>query len=62
MSYRHIDQDMLAVVAGDPWQVNATLQHGRPAHINALAQAFHNAAKSTADADDAFLRGTRLVV
>ncbi|MDI3313421.1 MAG: hypothetical protein QJR12_03755 [Mycobacterium sp.] len=56
MSYRHIDHDKLAVVAGDPWQVNATLQHGRPAHINALAQAFHNAGESTADADEAFRR------
>ncbi|MGH3542504.1 MAG: alpha/beta hydrolase [Mycobacterium sp.] len=55
MNLRHIDRDKLVAAAGgDPWQVNATLQHGRPAHIAGLAQAFHDAGKSTREADDAF--------
>lgn len=41
---------------GDPWRVNQSLQSGRPAEISNLAQAFHDAGESTADADDAFQR------
>ena len=51
----NIDRDKLVAAAGgDPWQVNATLQHGRPAQIDGLAQAFNNAGQSTTDADNAF--------
>lgn len=48
-----IDQ-LVAAAGGDPWQVNATVQHGRPAQIDSLAQAYKNAGQSTADADNAF--------
>lgn len=51
----NIDSDKLVAAAGgDPWQVNATLQHGRPAQIDLLAQAFHNAGRSATEADNAF--------
>ena len=51
----NIDRDKLVAAAGgDPWQVNATLQHGRPAQIDGLAQAFNKAGQSTTDADNAF--------
>ncbi|WP_240563001.1 hypothetical protein [Mycobacterium sp. IS-2888] len=39
---------------GDPWKVNATLQSGRPAQISDLAQAFHDAGRSTEQAESAF--------
>ncbi|CAM4358049.1 hypothetical protein MB901379_04897 [Mycobacterium basiliense] len=39
---------------GDPWKINATLQSGRPAQISDLAQAFHDAGQSTAEAETAF--------
>lgn len=39
---------------GDPWEVNASLQSGRPARISDLAQAFHDAGRSTAEAEAAF--------
>lgn len=45
---------LCAHAGGDPWKVNATVQHGRPAQIDTLAQAYKNAGKSTADADKAF--------
>ncbi len=51
----NIDRDKLvAAAAGDPWLVNAALQHGRPAQIDGLAQAFHNAGQAAAAAGDAF--------
>jgi Alpha/beta hydrolase len=54
----NIDRDKLVAAAGgDPWQVNATLQRGRPAQIAGLANAFHNAGTSTSDADHAFQQG-----
>ncbi len=53
----NIDRDKLvAAAAGDPWLVNATLQHGRPAQIDGLAQAFHSAGQAAAAADDGFAR------
>lgn len=39
---------------GDPWNINGTLQSGRPAQIANLAQAFHNAGQSTGEAEAAF--------
>ncbi|KAA1248566.1 hypothetical protein F0Q45_19880 [Mycobacterium simiae] len=45
---------LVAEAGGDPWQVNATLQHGRPADISALAQAFDRAGQSANNADAAF--------
>lgn len=39
---------------GDPWKINATLQGGRPAQIANLATAFHEAGRSTAEAEAAF--------
>lgn len=39
---------------GDPWKVNAMLQSGRPAQISHLAQAFHDAGRSTLEAEEAF--------
>ncbi len=53
----NIDRDKLvAAAAGDPWLVNATLQHGRPAQIDILAQAFHHAGQAATAADNAFAR------
>jgi hypothetical protein len=51
----NIDPGKLAAAAGgDPWVINASLQHGRPAQIDNLAQAFHDAGQSAAEADGAF--------
>jgi Alpha/beta hydrolase len=55
VSLVNISVDSLCAHAGgDPWQVNATVQHGRPAQIDSLAQSYKAAGKSTADADSAF--------
>jgi hypothetical protein len=57
---RNISLDkLIAAAGGDPWQVNATLQHGRPAQIADLGQAFHNAGQSTKEADNAFAEARR---
>jgi hypothetical protein len=45
---------LVAEADGDPWAINAALQHGRPAQIDSLAQAFHNAGQSAAEADATF--------
>lgn len=45
---------LVAEAGGDPWAINAALQHGRPAQIDNLAQAFHNAGQSAAEADTTF--------
>jgi Alpha/beta hydrolase len=45
---------LIAEAGGDPWAVNASLQTGRPAQISALANAFHEAGQSTAEASAAF--------
>ena len=50
---------LCAHAGGDPWKVNATVQHGRPAQIDSLAQAYKNAGKSTAEADTAFAQARR---
>lgn len=39
---------------GDPWKINDTLQSGRPAQISTLAKAFHDAGRSTGEAEAAF--------
>lgn len=39
---------------GDPWKIDATLQSGRPAQISNLAKAFHDAGRSTGEAEAAF--------
>lgn len=39
---------------GDPWKINSTLQSGRPAQVSNLAKAFHDAGRSTAEAEAAF--------
>lgn len=45
---------LVAEAGGDPWAINAALQHGRPAQIDSLAKAFHNAGSSAAEADATF--------
>jgi hypothetical protein len=45
---------LVMFASGDPWKANATLQSGRPAQIADLGQAFHNAGRSTQEADKAF--------
>ncbi len=55
MHLRYISKGLLILFAGgDPWKINATLQAGRPAQISDLAQAFHDAGRSTADAEASF--------
>ena len=39
---------------GDPWKINASLQKGQPGQISDLAEGFHNAGRSTQEADSAF--------
>ncbi|BBZ72748.1 hypothetical protein MPRS_38410 [Mycobacterium paraseoulense] len=39
---------------GDPWKINQTFQSGQPAQISNLAQAFHDAGRSTSEAEAAF--------
>lgn len=39
---------------GNPWKINDTLQSGRPAQISNLAAAFHDAGRSTGEAEAAF--------
>ncbi|BDB42277.1 putative alpha/beta hydrolase [Mycobacterium kiyosense] len=45
---------LVTKAGGNPWSVNKTLQRGCPAQISSLAQAFHDAGHSTAEADAAF--------
>ena len=55
MQLRYISKGALIVFAGgDPWKINNTLQSGRPARISNLAKAFHDAGRSTAEAEAAF--------
>ncbi len=55
MQLRHMSVPFLiAEAGGDPWSTNASLQAGRPVQISALAQAFHDAGVSTAEAGAAF--------
>lgn len=55
MQLRHISVALLITEAGgDPWAVNAGLQTGQPAQIDALAQAFYRAGRCTQEAGAAF--------
>jgi hypothetical protein len=55
MHLRYISQGALVMfTGGDPWKINATMQSGRPAQISNLAQAFHDAGRSTGDAEISF--------
>lgn len=55
MRLRYISKGALIMFAGgDPWKINGTLQSGRPAQITNLATAFHDAGRSTAEAEAAF--------
>ncbi|OBI37810.1 hypothetical protein A5708_00990 [Mycobacterium colombiense] len=55
MHLRYISKGALIMFAGgDPWKINATLQSGRPARISNLATAFHDAGRSTGEAEAAF--------
>ncbi|OBG90853.1 hypothetical protein A5697_11015 [Mycobacterium sp. E3251] len=46
--------ELVAGAGGDPWEVNRTLQAGSPAQIERLAEGFHGAGRSTAEAEHAF--------
>lgn len=46
--------ELVAGAGGDPWEVNRTLQAGNPGQIERLAEAFHGAGRSTAEAEHAF--------
>ena len=46
--------ELVAGAGGDPWEINRTLQAGQPGQISNLANAFHAAGRSTAEADHAF--------
>ncbi|OBF52695.1 hypothetical protein A5787_07145 [Mycobacterium sp. 852002-50816_SCH5313054-b] len=60
MDFRHISsRDLIAEAGGDPWAINASLQAGQPAHIAALAQAFHDAGRCTAESAAAFEEARR---
>ena len=55
MKLRYMSRGLLVMFAGgDPWKADATLQSGRPAQIADLGEAFHNAGRSTQEADKAF--------
>ncbi|MGV0048084.1 hypothetical protein ACRU43_02525 [Mycobacterium colombiense] len=55
MHLRYISKGALIMFAGgDPWKINDTLQSGRPAQISNLAAAFHDAGRSTGEAEAAF--------
>lgn len=60
MDLRHISsRDLIAEAGGDPWALNASLEEGRPAQIAALAQAFHDAGRCTAESAAAFEEARR---
>lgn len=50
---------LVAEARSDPWQINATLQSGRPAYVCDLAQAFRNAGQCTVEANTAFAEARR---
>lgn len=55
MQLKHLSiGELVAGAGGDPWEVNRTLQAGQPGRIANLANAFHGAGRSTAEADHAF--------
>jgi gamma-glutamyl-gamma-aminobutyrate hydrolase PuuD len=45
---------LVAEAGGDPWALDASLQIGRPAQIDALARAFHDAGRHTKEASTSF--------
>lgn len=45
---------LLSAAGGDPWEINQSLQIGRPAQISDLADAFHAAGRCTAESSNAF--------
>lgn len=45
---------LIAFAGGDPWAINRSLQAGSPMQISNLANAFHAAGRSTAEADATF--------
>ncbi len=60
MDLRHISsRALIAEAGGDPWAINESLQTGRPAQIAALAQAFHDAGRCTAESAAAFEEARR---
>ncbi len=55
MQLRYISVPLLIGEAGgDPWEINQSLQAGRPAQISDLAEAFHAAGRCTAESNNAF--------
>ncbi|VBA62284.1 alpha/beta hydrolase [Mycobacterium attenuatum] len=60
MQLRHISVPLLiAEAGGDPWEINNSVQVGRPAQISSLGQAFHDAGRCAAEADAAFADARR---
>ncbi|WP_200861963.1 MULTISPECIES: putative alpha/beta hydrolase [Mycobacterium] len=60
MQLRYISIPLLiAEAGGGPWAINQSLQLGRPAQISDLATAFHDAGRSTTEADTAFDQARR---
>lgn len=45
---------VIAFAGGDPWAIDRSLQAGSPLQISNLANAFHSAGRSTAEADTTF--------
>lgn len=50
---------LIAAAGGDPWAINQSLQSGSPAQISGLAEAFHGAGRSTAEANTSFEQARR---
>ena len=50
---------LVAEAGGDPWAINKSLQAGSPAQISYLAEAFVNAGRCTAEANNAFEQARR---
>ncbi len=60
MHLQHLNvPDLIAVAGGDPWEVNDSVQHGRPAQIADLAMAFYNAGRCSTAAHEAFTAACR---
>jgi hypothetical protein len=55
MRLEHLSvHDLVVAAGGDPWEVNESVQNGRPAEISDLAKAFHDAGRCTTAANEAF--------
>lgn len=60
MNFKRIDVSVLVAEAGgDPWQINTSIQRGRPSQVADLAQTFHDAGSCATEADHAFLEACR---